>query len=87
VSLHWLLRVRLGSKLKGGAEMWPGCIAIGQIKCDGCHRAIEYGERYLVINGEEGKKERLCVDCCLSRGYASYRMGKEEQPITFFSKG
>jgi len=45
VSLHWLLRVRLGSKLKGGAGMWPGCIAMGQIKCDGCHRAIEYGER------------------------------------------
>ena len=86
MSLHWLLRVRLGSKLKGGAEMWPGCIAIGQIKCDGCHRAIEYGERYLVINGEEGKKEHLCVDCGLSRGYALHRMGQEEQTITFFPK-
>ncbi len=66
--------------------MCPGCIAIGQMECDGCQRVIKYGERYLLTNGEEGKKQRLCVDCSLSRGYASYKTGKEEQTITFFPK-
>ena len=66
--------------------MCPGCIAIGQIKCDGCEGAIKYGERYLLINGDGGKKQRFCINCCLSRGYASYRTGKEEQTITFFPK-
>jgi len=63
-----------------------GCIAIGKIQCDGCHRLVKYGERYLVISDESGEKQRLCVDCCLSRGYASYREEKGKQIITFFPK-
>jgi len=66
--------------------MRRGCIAIGQIQCDGCHRPLKYGERYLVIEGEGGEKQRLCVDCCLSRGYASYKEEKGEETITFFPK-
>ncbi len=66
--------------------MRRGCIAIGQIQCDSCHRLIKYGERYLVLNDEKGEKQRLCIDCCLSRGYASYRTAKGEQTITFFPK-
>ena len=64
--------------------MRRGCIAIGKVQCDGCHRFLEYGERYLTIDDEEGKKQRLCVDCCLSRGYAFYRTERGEQIITFF---
>jgi hypothetical protein len=67
--------------------MRRGCIAIDEVQCDGCHRPIEYGGRYLVIGSEEGDQQRLCVDCCLSRGYASYRTEKGEQIITFFPEG
>jgi nitrate reductase beta subunit len=64
--------------------MRRGCIAVGEVHCDGCRRSLEYGERYLVIDDEEGQGRRFCVDCCLSRGYASYRMEKGEKVITFF---
>jgi len=64
--------------------MRRGCIAIGKVQCDNCHKFLEYGERYLTIDDEEGKGQHLCVDCCLSRGYASRRTEKEEQTITFF---
>ena len=69
--------------------MRRGCIATGKVECDGCHRPIKYGERYLSINGEaEGdEKQRLCIDCCLSRGYISYGTEKGKQIITFLPKG
>jgi len=63
-----------------------GCIAIGKVGCDGCHRSIRYGERYLLINGEGDEKQRLCIDCCLSRGYISYGTEKGKQIITFLPK-
>jgi len=69
-----------------------GCIAIGENRCDGCGRLIKHPERYLAIYDEEdieteqGKTVRYCVDCCLSRGYAKYRMEKGEQILTFFSE-
>ncbi len=63
--------------------MRRGCIAIGKVECYGCHRPIKYGERYLLINGEEDEKQRLCIDCCLSRGYISYGTEKGKQIITF----
>jgi hypothetical protein len=66
--------------------MLRGCIAVGKVQCDGCHRAIKYGERYLLIDDRGGEKQRLCVDCCMSRGCASYRAEKGEQTITFFPK-
>ncbi len=67
-----------------------GCIAIGEIRCDECGRIIKHPERYLTIYDEEGteseqeKTVRYCVDCCLNRGYAHYRMEKGEQILTFF---
>lgn len=63
--------------------MRRGCIAIGKTECDGCHRPIEYGEHYLLINEEDNEKQRLCVDCCRSRDYISYRTEKGKQIITF----
>ena len=36
--------------------MRRGCIAIGKTECDGCHRPIEYGEHYLLINEEDDEK-------------------------------
>jgi len=66
--------------------MRRGCIAVGKVECDGCHRPIKYGERYLAINGEGDVKQRFCVDCCLSRGYISYSTEKGEKTITFLRK-
>ncbi len=62
--------------------MRRGCIAIGEVKCDGCQRLIEYGQQYLVVE-ETGKKFRFCSDCSLAKGYASYKMEKGKRVITF----
>ena len=61
-----------------------GCIATGEIECDGCHRFLGYGERYLIIDDEKGEKTRFCVDCCLAQGAASYTVEKGKETITFF---
>jgi hypothetical protein len=66
--------------------MRRGCIAIGKVECDGCHRPLKYGERYLLIDEEGDEKQRLCVDCCLSRGYITHKTTKVEQIITFLSE-
>jgi len=66
--------------------MRRGCIATGKVECDSCHRPIKYGERYLLINEEGDEKQRLCIDCSLSRGYISYRTEKGKQTITFLPK-
>jgi nitrate reductase beta subunit len=66
--------------------MHCGCIALGEVQCDGCHKALEYGERYLLIDSKEGQSQRYCIDCCLSRGYASYKTEKGEKILTFFTE-
>jgi hypothetical protein len=66
--------------------MRRGCIAIGKVECDGCHRPLKYGERYLLIDGEGDEKQRFCIDCCQSRGYVSDRTEKGKQIITFLSE-
>ena len=67
-------------------KMRCGCIAVGKVQCDGCHRFLEYGERYLVIDDDEENSQRFCIDCCLKRGYASYKTEKGERIITFFPR-
>ncbi len=66
--------------------MIRGCIATGEIRCDGegCHRVIQHGERYLLSEGEEGEALRLCVDCCLGKGYSNYVAEQGEKALTFF---
>ena len=70
--------------------MRRGCIALGKVQCDVCHRFLDYGERYLMVDDKEGREQRLCVDCSLSQGYASYKTGKREEEgegvLTFFLK-
>jgi hypothetical protein len=67
--------------------MRRGCIAIGKLGCDGCQRPIRYGERYLLISGKEDEKQRLCIDCCISRGYVSYETEKGKRMVTFLPEG
>ena len=70
--------------------MRRGCIATGEIRCDGCGRIIRHPERYLAIQekdgieAEEGETSRYCVECCLKKGYAHYKEEKGEQVLTFF---
>ena len=70
--------------------MRRGCISLGEIQCDECHHAIPYPDRYLVVDekdgveDEEGEPRRYCVECCLKKGYASYKEEKGERILTFF---
>ena len=70
--------------------MRQGCISLGNIQCDDCQCVIPYLERYLVVGekdgveDEEGETSRYCVDCCLKKGYARYKMEKGKQILTFF---
>ena len=64
--------------------MRRGCISLGEVQCDDCHRTIPYPERYLITGETEGVVLHLCIDCCLKRGYADYKQEKGGQVITFF---
>jgi len=64
-----------------------GCVSVGEIKCDNCQRLIEQGQRYLLLEEEEGVKSRFCVECCLARDYAAYVKEKGEEVLTFFPTG
>ncbi len=70
--------------------MRRGCISFGEVQCDDCQRIIPYLERYLAVDekdgveAEEGETSRYCVDCCLKKNYAHYRIEKGEQILTFF---
>ncbi len=65
--------------------MRQGCISLGEVRCDDCHRTIPHSERYLIIEETEEVILRLCIDCCLKKGYASYKEEKKgERVLTFF---
>jgi len=65
--------------------MRQGCISLGEIQCDDCHSVIPHSERYLITEETEGAMLRLCVDCCLKKGYAGYKDEKKgEKVLTFF---
>lgn len=66
--------------------MRRGCLALGKVECDGCHRLLRYGERYLLTDEQGGSEQRLCVDCCQKRGYITYRTEKGKQVISFFGR-
>ena len=70
--------------------MRRGCISLGSVQCDSCRRLIPYPDPYIAIDEEngvevvKGKTARYCVDCCLKKGYAHYKIEKGEQILTFF---
>jgi hypothetical protein len=66
--------------------MRRGCTSLGDVQCDECQRLIPYPGRYLVVDEAEGTVLRLCVDCCLSKGYARYTEEKGQQVLTFFTE-
>ena len=70
--------------------MRRGCISSGELKCDECQQTIPYPDRYLAIDekdgveDEAGETRHYCVECCLKKGYASYKEEKGERTLTFF---
>ncbi len=64
--------------------MRRGCISLGEVRCDDCHHIIPYPERYLIVEETEGAILRLCVDCCLKKGYVDHKREKGERVTTFF---
>jgi hypothetical protein len=72
--------------------MRRGCISLGEVQCDECHRIIPHPDRYLAIDekketeGEEGEATRYCVECSLNKGYAHYKTEKGESILTFFQE-
>ena len=69
--------------------MRRGCISLGYVQCDGCHQTIPYPERYLAVDEEDGVEVEkgttmhYCVDCCLKKDYAHYKIEKGESILTF----
>jgi len=60
-----------------------GCISLGDVWCDECHRLIPYPERYLIID-EAGGTLHLCINCCVDKGYARYSEEKGQRILTIF---
>jgi hypothetical protein len=53
-----------------------GCIAIGKVECGGCHRPLEYGEHYLVVDEDGEEKKRLCAECRTGRDHVTPKKKK-----------
>jgi hypothetical protein len=49
--------------------MRRGCISLGTVRCDECTRNIVYPERYIVLEDEDGKTVKYCVECSETKGY------------------
>ena len=64
--------------------MRRGCISLGDIECDDCHRMLFHLERYLAVEETEGTSLRFCLDCAVNRGYARYKQEKGQPVATFF---
>ncbi len=70
--------------------MHRGCMSLGEVQCDDCHRIIPHPERYLAVEEkdsvevEKSKVLRYCIDCCLKKGYARYVVEKDDKVLTFF---
>jgi hypothetical protein len=60
-----------------------GCISLGNIKCDECHRVILYPERYLSLEISKGQNQTLCMNCCIAKGLAKPESDKEGAEIIF----
>jgi hypothetical protein len=60
-----------------------GCISLGNIKCDECHRLILYPERYLSLGEGKGKSQTLCMDCCKEKGLVKQGSEKDGAETLF----
>jgi hypothetical protein len=63
--------------------MRRGCISLGNINCDKCHRQILYPERYLFMGETQGKPQTLCMDCCREEGLVKTGSEKGDAEVLF----
>jgi hypothetical protein len=63
--------------------MKRGCISLGNIKCDECHRNILYPERYLSVEITKSKSQTLCMNCCIEKGLVKPESDKEGAEMLF----
>ena len=63
--------------------MRRGCISLGNIKCDHCHRTILYLERYLSLEVTKGKNNIVCIACCQQKGLVKEESTPEAADILF----
>ncbi len=63
--------------------MRRGCISLGNINCDVCHRVILYPERYLSLEISKGKNQTLCMDCSREKGLLKPESDKEGSEMVF----
>lgn len=63
--------------------MRRGCISLGNIKCDECHRTILYPERYLSIEIDRENSQTLCMNCCIEKGLVKPESDKEGAEMLF----
>jgi hypothetical protein len=63
--------------------MRRGCISLGNIKCDECHRTILYPERYLSIEIDKETSKTLCMNCCTEKGLVKPESDKPGAEMLF----
>ncbi len=63
--------------------MRRGCISLGNIKCDLCHRTIPYPERYLLEEETKGHNQVLCLECCQEKGLVKAESDKQDAESIF----
>jgi hypothetical protein len=63
--------------------MRRGCISLGNIKCDQCHRNILYPERYLSLEQDNDRNLSLCVNCCGKKGLLKIESDKGGTELLF----
>jgi sulfur relay (sulfurtransferase) complex TusBCD TusD component (DsrE family) len=63
--------------------MRRGCISLGNIKCDQCHRNILYPERYLSLEQAKGHNLALCLNCCEEKGLLKTESEKAGTELLF----
>ena len=64
--------------------MQRGSIAISEIACDKCHKAIIHGDRYFIRDEENGSVTRLCRACCEKAGMTATIRERGHDSLTFF---
>jgi hypothetical protein len=63
--------------------MRRGCISLGNISCDKCHRQILYPERYLYLEEAHAKPQALCMDCSKDGGLVKTGSEKGKDEVFF----
>lgn len=56
-----------------------------KMTCSGCEQTILYGERYLVLDNDDGSKSRLCIHCCAMKHLVGCCWDSGRRVVTFLN--